>query len=85
LKAWGEVAPVMLLVWLIQLYTYVVLAATVLSWVPDLRKYALARWIEAITEPVFAQVRRVLPAVGGLDLSPLVVLLLLALLRRLFL
>jgi len=30
--------------------------------------------LTALTEPVFRQVRRVIPAVGGLDLSPLVVL-----------
>ncbi len=32
-----------------------------------------ARVIYAVTEPVLAPVRRALPPVGGLDLSPLVV------------
>lgn len=36
----------------------------------------------AMTEPVLAPVRRILPNMGGIDLSPLVVLLLLGFLQR---
>ena len=50
---------------IVQLYTYVVFAAVILSWVPDLRKYPIARFIEAVTEPVLAQVRKVIPPIGG--------------------
>ncbi len=68
---------------IIQLYTYVVFAAVILSWIPDLQKYQVARWIEAVTEPVFAVVRKVVPPIAGLDLSPLLVLLALGFLRNL--
>jgi YggT family protein len=37
----------------------------------------------AMTEPLFAQVRRILPPFGGLDLSPMVVLLLIFFLQSL--
>jgi YggT family protein len=74
---------VSILILLIELYTYVIFAAVILSWVPDLRKYPIAAWIDSVTEPVFAQVRKLLPAMGGMDLSPLVVLLALGLLRKL--
>jgi YggT family protein len=67
---------------IIQLYIYVVFAAVILSWVPDLRKYPVARWIEAVTEPVFAAVRKVVPPIGGLDLASLIVLLGLSFLRN---
>jgi YggT family protein len=30
--------------------------------------------LDAVTEPVFRQVRRIVPALGGLDISPLIVL-----------
>ncbi|MFT3924799.1 MAG: YggT family protein [Myxococcales bacterium] len=69
---------------IIELYTYVIFAAVVISWVPDLRKYPVARWVDSVTEPVFAQVRKVIPPIGGLDLSSLVVLVGLGLLRNLF-
>ncbi len=41
--------------------------------------------LHEICEPVLAPARRVLPAMGGLDLSPLIVFLVLALLQRFFL
>lgn len=74
-----------LLALLIDLYTYVIFAAIVLSWVPNLRENPIGKLIGAVTEPVFSTVRKVLPPLGGLDLSPLAVLLLLSLLRRLLL
>jgi YggT family protein len=67
------------------LYKIVVIAAVVVSWLitfgvlntynPMARSFIRA--LDALTEPVFRQVRRVLPPMGGLDLSPLIVLLLL--------
>ena len=41
--------------------------------------------LQQICEPVLVPARRVLPAMGGLDLSPLIVFLVLALLQRFFL
>jgi len=35
---------------------------------------SVAQFLYRITEPVLAPVRRVLPPMGGLDLSPLVVI-----------
>ena len=68
---------------LVDFYSLVVLAAVVMSWVRvDLRN-PLARVVYSLTEPVLAPVRRVLPAMGGLDFSPMVVLLALQFLRRL--
>ena len=67
---------------LINLYTYVVVAAVIVSWLIAfgvLNTYnSLARgivqFLDAATEPVFRQVRRVIPPIGGLDISPLIVL-----------
>jgi YggT family protein len=39
--------------------------------------------LDAVTEPVFRQVRRVVPALGGLDISPLIVLIALQFVRYL--
>ena len=67
---------------LIELYTYVVVAAVIVSWLIAfgvLNTYnSLARsivtFLDAATEPVFRQVRKVIPPIGGLDISPLIVL-----------
>ena len=43
----------------------------------------VVRVLHALTEPVFGPIRRVLPSMGGLDLSPLVALLLIFFIQRL--
>jgi len=43
---------------------------------------AVLRALDALTEPVFRQIRRVIPAIGGLDLSPLIVLIAIWFLQR---
>jgi len=75
----------------IQLYIYVLIAAAVLSWliafnVVNTRNQAVAIIAETLwrlTEPVLAPIRRFLPNFGGLDLSPVVLILLLYFLRML--
>lgn len=71
-----------LILLLLRLYSWVVIVAVIASWlvifrvvnvsVPAVR--AILRFLDAMTEPVFRQVRRVIPPVGGFDLSPLIVL-----------
>jgi YggT family protein len=72
-----------LLYYAIQAYSWIVIVAIVMSWIPQLQESVVGRWVAAVTEPVFAQVRKVLPDTGRLDLSPLVVLLALRLIERL--
>lgn len=72
-----------LLLVLLDLYWWVVVVAVVLSWLVAFNVVNLhndivrmvARALDAVTEPVFRQVRRFIPAMGGIDFSPLVVLL----------
>jgi YggT family protein len=69
---------------LIDLYSLVVLAAVVMSWIRVDPRHQLARIVYRLTEPVLEPIRRVLPSAGGLDLSPLVLLIALRVLRRLW-
>lgn len=74
-------------IWLIlevlEIYSWIVLAAVVMSWLLafNVVNYhnnvvrSVARFLDILTEPVFRQVRRVIPTIGGLDLSPIVVFL----------
>ena len=62
---------------LLNFYFWLIIIGAVLSWVnPDPRN-PIVRFIYGVTEPVLYQVRRRLPfvIVGGLDLSPIVVIL----------
>jgi YggT family protein len=73
-----------LIVTLIDLYSLVVLAAVVMSWVRADRRHPFVQLVYNLTEPAITPIRRVLPPVGGLDFSPMILLLALRLLRGLF-
>jgi YggT family protein len=70
-----------LLIWALEIYKWIVIAAVIASWLVVLRvvntRNSLIRQIlnlvDMATEPVFRQVRRVVPPIGGLDLSPIFV------------
>ncbi len=66
----------------IDLYTYVVFAAVIVSWlmaanVLNMHKSWVAQIVNALytlTDPVLNYIRRYVKPVGGLDLSPIVLL-----------
>jgi YggT family protein len=60
-----------------------VLARVVVSWVDPACRNDWSRRVVFLTEPVLGPIRRLLPATGMLDLSPLVVLVVLGVLLRL--
>ncbi len=70
---------------LIGLVVLIVIVNVVISWlvafdVINLRNptmYRIVRTLDAITEPMLRPIRRVLPSLGGIDLSPIILLLLL--------
>jgi YggT family protein len=82
-------AVINLLLTILDLYWWVVIAMAVMSWlvafdVVNMRSqaaYSLWRALNGLTEPVLAPIRNVLPNFGGLDLSPVVLLLALQFLR----
>ena len=55
-----------------------VLARVVVSWVDPQGRNTISRQIIALTEPFLAPIRRLLPATGALDLSPLILMLVLS-------
>jgi YggT family protein len=72
----------MLLLILLDVYALVVFAAVILSWVNLSPDNPFVRVVTALTEPVFAQIRKVMPDLGGIDLSPMVLLLGITVVRR---
>ncbi len=71
------------------IFLILLLARVLFSWVrPDPYHPTwgpLMRLVYQITEPVLAPVRRILPPMGGLDLSPLVVWVIISFLRSVLL
>jgi len=62
------------------LFFWTVLFRAIASWIGNSRSPAVS-FLEDLTEPVVAPVRRFMPQLGGIDLSPLVVLLGISLLQ----
>ncbi len=68
----------------IEIYTWILIARILMSWLPNLDRYhPVVKFIYAATEPVLAPFRNLIPPLNGLDLSPIVVFLLLGFVRRL--
>ena len=83
------------LVWLVNavvtLMIWCIIASAILSWlvafnVVNTRNravYVIGDFLYRVTEPVLGPIRRILPNLGGLDLSPIVVILLIFFIRNL--
>jgi YggT family protein len=73
LLVWSVIGLVGLLV---NIYFFALLAMIILSWVAPGSKHPAIYLLHQITEPVMAPVRKVLPAMGGMDFSPILVFIL---------
>jgi YggT family protein len=66
---------------IVTIYVYIIIARAIISWVNPDPYNPIVQFLYKATEPVLARVRRFLPNLGGLDISPLVVILFLFFLK----
>ncbi len=74
----------------LQLYVWLLIASAILSWliafnVVNTRNTVVSTiwdFLYRITEPVLRPIRNILPYMGGIDISPLVLILLIFLIQR---
>jgi YggT family protein len=73
-----------ILAMLLQLYSWVLVARALVSWIPNLDPYNPAvQFLYQITEPVLEPVRRLIPPLGGtIDISMIVVFFALMILQQ---
>ena len=73
--------------WLLGLYSWVIIAAALITWVSPAPRNPVVMFLRQVTEPVLAPVRRFLPPwkTGGLDFSPLIVILAIQFVERVIL
>ena len=84
LNGLGMPNPLLLVVWstlgivglLVNIYFFALLAMIILSWVAAGSGNPAIALLHQITEPVMAPFRKILPAMGGLDFSPILVFIL---------
>ncbi|MFS8035373.1 YggT family protein [Xanthobacter sp. AM11] len=74
----------------LQLYVWLLIAAAVLSWLVAfnvVNRYnsfvrSVGEFLFRVTEPALAPIRRVMPDLGGIDLSPMILILLIFFLQQ---
>jgi YggT family protein len=79
-----------LLVQIIELYKFVLIIAVIMSWLVAFNVinthnrfvYAVNDFLYRVTEPALRPIRRFVPQLGGVDISPIVLILLLWFIQR---
>ena len=74
----------------LQLYTWLIIASAILSWLVAFNVVntrndvvrAIWSFLDAITEPALRPIRNILPNLGGIDVSPIILLLLIFFIER---
>jgi YggT family protein len=75
----------------LQLYVYLIVASAILSWlvafnvVNTRNDFVRSIWnlLDAVTEPALRPIRRILPNLGGVDISPVILILLIIFIQKL--
>jgi YggT family protein len=91
LMGYGLDNPLQLLIWsiigvtalFIKVFFFALIISVILSWVAQGSHNPAAELINQICDPLLAPIRRILPSLGGLDLSPIVAFLVLNLINML--
>ena len=76
---------------LLQLLVYLIFASVIISWLVAFRVLNISQpvvrslytGLERLLDPLYRPIRKILPDFGGIDFSPLVLLLLISVIRRL--
>ncbi|MGQ9516973.1 MAG: YggT family protein [Anaerolineae bacterium] len=68
---------------LFELLNLAIIARVFLSWFNVRPDHPMVSFLYQVTEPVLAPIRRVVPTIGMLDISPIIAIILLELLRNL--
>jgi len=59
---------------LINVYFFAVIITAILSWFPKAQGHPIASLVIMIAEPIMSFARRYIPLIGGIDLSPIVII-----------
>lgn len=89
MHGYGFANPLSLIVWsllgcigvVINIYFFSILAVIILSWISPGSYNPFVLLLNQLTEPVMAPLRKIIPPLGGLDLSPIFVFLLINVLQ----
>ncbi len=63
-----------LILMLLELYEFLIIVRVVLSWVPHNNRHKAAILLRDVTNPVMVPLRRIIPNLGGIDFSPILII-----------
>lgn len=67
----------------LNVYKYILIARILLTWLPNINWYNQPfQFLRDVTDPVMEPFRRLIPPIGGLDISPLLLFFVLDLVQR---
>ncbi|MSO75094.1 MAG: YggT family protein [Alphaproteobacteria bacterium] len=75
----------------VQIYIYLLIASALISWLSSLNiinvrhraVYLAMSFLYRITEPALRPIRRIIPSIGGIDVSPVILIIVLHFVRQL--
>ncbi|MDA8155456.1 MAG: YggT family protein [Actinomycetota bacterium] len=68
--------------WVLNVYTWIIIVAALVSWVSPDPYNPIVRFLYRVTDPVLRPIRRLTGVIGGIDISPLIVILIIWFIRR---
>ncbi len=72
-----------LLASLVSLYSFIIFVRVLLTWIPGLDPYnPIVQFLHQITDPVMEPARRIIPPIGMMDISPIVVMVVMSILAQ---
>ena len=78
----NELALVRAVEWLLQILSFAIIARALLSWISPNTSNSIIRVLNEVTEPILAPLRRVIPLIGMIDITPIVALFLIQFLQQ---
>ena len=72
-----------LLASLVSLYSFIIFVRVLITWIPGLDPYnPIVQFLHQITDPVMEPARRIIPPIGMMDISPIVVMVVMSILAQ---
>ena len=65
-------SPLEFIGFILQIFAYLVIARALSTWFPNARQYAIVQLLYQITDPVMIPLSKIIPRIGMIDLSPMI-------------
>ncbi len=67
---------------ILNIYTFLIFIRAILSWFPIDRRNTLVHILIGLTEPILMPLRRIIPLIAGIDITPMVAIVVLQVLSQ---